>query len=155
MIQSCHLRYRYFTEKNIDRISTYKNKRCILGHYHPSCNAFFIVFIAPPRDLTRHNSDAIVKIPNFVKQLKSIFCQISTMAKIRKFKIGMVLLFAFAENFIVPSFLAFNDAYFIFTLRASISSPTFNVCHFCSASITYWIIAFSQPIHFIIDVSIW
>ena len=69
MIQLCHLRYRYFTEKNIDRISTYKNKRCILGVFHPSCNAFLIVFIAPPRDLTQHSYRPIVKQPHFVKQL--------------------------------------------------------------------------------------
>lgn len=39
-VQSCRQRYRYFTDKNTDRISTRKNKRCILGVFHPSCNAF-------------------------------------------------------------------------------------------------------------------
>ena len=68
LIQSCRQRYRYFTAKNIDRISTYKNKRCILGVFHPSCNAFFIVFIAPPRDLTQYLYRPIVKQPHFVKQ---------------------------------------------------------------------------------------
>lgn len=71
LIQSCRQRYRYFTVKNIDRISTYKNKRCILGVFRPSCNAFFIVFIAPPWDLTQHSCRPIVKQPHFVKRLKS------------------------------------------------------------------------------------
>ena len=71
LIQSCRQRYRYFTEKNIDIISTYKNKRCIWGVFHPSCNAFFIVFIAPPRDLTQCLYRPIVKQPLFDKRLKS------------------------------------------------------------------------------------
>ena len=70
LIQSCRQRYRYFTAKNIDRISTYKNKRCILGVFHPSCNAFFVVFITLPRDLTQHSCRPIVKQPLFVKRLK-------------------------------------------------------------------------------------
>ena len=70
LIQSCRQRYRYFTEKNIDRISTYKNKRCILGVFRPFCNAFLIVFIVPPRDLTQHSCWPIVKIPLLVKRLK-------------------------------------------------------------------------------------
>ena len=69
LIQSCRQRYRYFTAKNIGRISTYKNKRCILGVFHPSCNAFLIVFIAPPQDLTQHSYRPIVKQPHFVKRL--------------------------------------------------------------------------------------
>ena len=69
LIQSCRQRYRYFTAKNIDRISTYKNKRCILGVFHPSCNAFFVVFIALPRDLPQHSCRPIVKQPLFVKLL--------------------------------------------------------------------------------------
>ena len=69
LIQSCRQRYRYFTAKNIDRISTYKNKRCILGVFHPSCNAFLIVFIAPPRDLTQYLYRPIVKQPPIVKRL--------------------------------------------------------------------------------------
>ena len=76
LIQSCRQRYRYFTAKNIGRISTYKNKRCILGAFHPSCNAFFIVFIAPPRDLTQYSCRPIVKQLKFVKQpvvKKSLF----------------------------------------------------------------------------------
>lgn len=64
------MRGSYFTAKNIDRISTYKNKRCILGVFRPSCNAFFIVFIAHPWDLTQHSYRPIVKIPHFVKRLK-------------------------------------------------------------------------------------
>ena len=68
LIQSCRQRYRYFTAKNIGRISTYKNKRCILGVFHLSCNAFLLVFIAPPRDLTQHSYRPIVKQPHFVKQ---------------------------------------------------------------------------------------
>ena len=69
LIQSCRQRYRYFTAKNIGRISTYKNKRCILGVFHSSCNAFLIVFIAPPQDLTQHSYRPIVKQPHFVKRL--------------------------------------------------------------------------------------
>ena len=79
LIQSCRQRYRYFTAKNIDRISTHKNKRCILGVFHPSCNAFLIVFIAHPRNLTQHSYRPIVKQPHFVKRLKSqmyhLICQ--------------------------------------------------------------------------------
>ena len=49
----------------------HKNKRCIRGGvFHPSCNAFLIVFIAPPRDLTQHSCRTIVKQPHFVKRLK-------------------------------------------------------------------------------------
>ena len=61
----------YFTEKNIGRISTYKNKRCILGVFRPSCNAFFVVFIALPRDLTQYLYRPIVKQPLFVKRLNN------------------------------------------------------------------------------------
>ena len=59
--QTRSVRGSYFTEKNIDRISTHKNKRCILGIHHPSCNAFFIVFVVPQRDLTQHLYQPIVK----------------------------------------------------------------------------------------------
>ena len=69
MIQLCHLRYRYFIDKNTKKVSTYKNKRCILDYCHLICNAFFIAFISYG-DLTWRNSNAIVKILNFVERLK-------------------------------------------------------------------------------------
>ena len=87
LIQSCRQRYRYcettrFSNARRERFLFYckktsnqairKNKRCILGVFHPSCNAFLIVFIAPPRDLTQHSYRPIVKIPLFVKRLKSV-----------------------------------------------------------------------------------
>ena len=62
LIQLCRQRYRNFTDKNIDRISTYKNKRCILGVFHPFCNAFLIIFIALPRDLVGRGLAPAAKI---------------------------------------------------------------------------------------------
>ena len=85
LIQSCWQRYRYceatrfsnarrerflFYCKSPDNQAIHTNKRCILGIFRPSCNAFLIVFIVPPRDLTQHSCWSIVKIPLLVKRLK-------------------------------------------------------------------------------------
>ena len=85
LIQSCRQRYRYceatrfsnarrerflFYCKSPDNQAIHTNKRCILGIFHPSCNAFLIDFIPLPWDLIQHSYRPIVKQPLIVKRLK-------------------------------------------------------------------------------------